>query len=496
MEAPTQNENAPQQCPVTSSQDQCPVTGDRSATEAAPRKKKEKSVTNYDDYIHEPNEQKLDHLPGDYGLPIVGHSLQYLKDPFPWAQEQYQKYGPLSRINITGSHGVAALGPELVQQVLLDQGKDFSSKMGFMERVTTFFEGSLIMEDFEHHKYQRRIMQTAFKNDALKHYTDEINKIYERAMQEWQTQDGQEIEFFMYVKGLLLEVAAEVFIGEKERGKRVEKLNQAFVDCVDALMYIFPVNLPGFVYRRGTKGKEYLQKFIGELLPQKRAGDGKDMLSHFSREKDEYGEYFTDKEVIDQTIFLLFAAHDTTTAAITHTIYFLARHPEVKEKLYQECLALGKDQLDYEDLADMTYMQMVFNEVQRMRPSVPSVPRRTVREVEMAGHKVPAHTMVFIFPRFSHWMEEYWTEPTKFDPERFSPERAEHKSHPFAFHPFGGGAHKCIGMHFAQMEYKCFLYKFLLAYDFEPRHKKEPFMQSFPLPKPKDNMPIKLIKRK
>jgi len=103
--------------------------------------------------------------------------------------------------------------------------------------------------------------------------------------------------------------------------------------------------------------------------------------------------------------------------------------------------------------------------------------------------------MVYNLPRFSHWMEEYWTEPTKFDPDRFSPERAEHKKHSFIFHPFGGGAHKCIGMHFSQMEYKCFMYKFMLKFDFESRHKKEPYMQSLPLPKPADNMPIMLIKR-
>lgn len=452
-------------------------------------------ISDYNSYVNEPNNRDLDHLPGDYGPPFVGHTFKFLKDPFNWAQGQYKKYGLLSRVNTTGSRGVIALGPDLVQQVMLDTGRDFSSKMGFMDRVATFFSGSLIMEDFEHHKHQRRIMQSAFKNDSLKYYTEEINGIYDRALQEWDGDVGDTIHFFQHVKNLLLEVAAEIFIGETERGERVEKLNQAFADCVNGTMYLFPVNLPGFTLYKGLQGKKFLQQFFGDLVPKKRLGDGKDMLSFFCKEKDEEGNYFSDEEIANQTIFLLFAAHDTTTAAITHTIYYLARYPEVKEKLYQECLALGKDTLDYEDLNSVPYMQQVFNEVQRIRPSVPMVPRRTIRDVEMAGHKVPAHTMVYTFPRFSHWMEEYWTEPGKFDPDRFSPERAEHKQHPFLFHPFGGGAHKCIGMHFSQMEYKCFLYKFMLRYDFEARHKKEPFMQSLPLPKPVDDMPVKLIRR-
>lgn len=53
--------------------------------------------------------------------------------------------------------------------------------MGFMACVATFFGDSLIMEDFEHHRHQRRIMQSAFRTDALRHYTAEINAICARA---------------------------------------------------------------------------------------------------------------------------------------------------------------------------------------------------------------------------------------------------------------------------------------------------------------------------
>jgi len=455
------------------------------------------AVAAYGDYIHQPNCEKLDHIPGDFGLPVLGHTFSYLKDPLPWTQERYKKYGLLQKVSTTGTKGLLALGPDLVQQVLLDTERNFSSKMGFHDRVQKFFEGSLIMEDFEHHKHQRRIVQAAFKNDAMKHYTREINRIYDRALNEWEKDVDQTIPFFMYIKDLLLVVAAEIFAGETDyKGQRVRQLNEAFLDAVNGIMYIFPINLPGFVYHKGMKGKEFLQQFFGSMIDQKRAGDGKDMLSFFSREKDEYGNYFTKEEVTNQAIFLMFAAHDTTTAAITHTIYYLARNPHVKEKLQKEVDSIPLDGLAWEDQEKVPYMQMVFNEVQRIRPSVPVVPRRTIRECMMAGHRVPAHTMIYVMPRFTHWMEEYWDKPHVFDPERFSPERNEHKKHAFQFHPFGGGAHKCIGMHFSQMEYKNFLFKFMKRYDFEARHKKpDIYMQTFPLPKPSDDMPIVMRKR-
>lgn len=456
-----------------------------------------KVIEPYGDYIHQPNNNQLDHIPGDYGLPLIGHTIGYIKDPLTWAQERYKKYGLLQRVATTGLRGVLALGPDLSQQVLLDTERNFSSKMGFHDRVQKFFEGSLIMEDFEHHKHQRRIVQNAFKNDALQHYTREINRIYDRALDEWESDIGKTIPFFMYIKELLLIVAAEIFAGETEyKGDRVKYLNKAFLDATNGLMYLVPWNIPGFVYHTGMQGKRNLQNFFSPLIDQKRRGDGLDMLSIFSRATDENGEFFSHKEVTDQAIFLMFAAHDTTTAAITHAIYYLARNPDIKAKLYKEIDSIELDGLLWEDQEKLPYLQMVFNEVQRIRPSVPSVPRRTIRECEMAGHKIPANTMVFTLPRFTHWMEEYWPNPHVFDPERFSPERAEHKKHPFQFYPFGGGAHKCIGMHFAQMEFRNFLFKFMKRYDFEARHKKpDVYMQTFPLPKPSDEMPIVIRRR-
>jgi cytochrome P450 len=189
---------------------------------------------------------------------LLGHTFSYIKDPLlAWAQERYKKYGPLQRIATTGVRGVLALGPDLAQQVMLDTDRNFSSKMGFIDRVQKFFEGSLIMEDFEHHKHQRRIVQGAFKNDALQHYTREINRIYDRALDEWEADAGKTIPFFMYIKDLLLVVAAEIFAGETSyKGDRVRFLNQAFLDAVAGLMYIVPWNIPGFTYHTGHERQE------------------------------------------------------------------------------------------------------------------------------------------------------------------------------------------------------------------------------------------------
>ena len=80
--------------------------------------------------------------------------------------------------------------------------------------------------------------------------------------------------------------------------------------------------------------------------------------------------------------------------------------------------------------------------------------RRTVRDTELLGYYIPKGTNVIAYPGMNHRLPEIWTDPEKFDPDRFAEPRYEHKRHRYAFAPFGGGAHKCIGMVFGQLEVK------------------------------------------
>ena len=78
-----------------------------------------------------------------------------------------------------------------------------------------------------------------------------------------------------------------------------------------------------------------------------------------------------------------------------------------------------------------------------------------------------------------------------FDPLRFTDE-AQRARHRFAFIPFSGGAHMCIGVHFAYMQAKCFAFHFLqnLKVTLEPGY--IPVWQMWPIPKPKDGLRVTL----
>ena len=141
----------------------------------------------------------------------------------------------------------------------------------------------------------------------------------------------------------------------------------------------------------------------------------------------------------------------------------LAANPQWQEKLREEVTALGvapDAPTSFDHLEAMPLAEMAFKEAMRLRPPVPSIPRRATRDFSFGGYQIPAGTLVGLNPLFTHHMPEIWPDPDAFDPMRFTDE-AQRGRHRFAFVPFGGGAHMCLGLHFAYMQAKCFARHFL-----------------------------------
>jgi cytochrome P450 len=195
----------------------------------------------------------------------------------------------------------------------------------------------------------------------------------------------------------------------------------------------------------------------GEIANRRGAPDGDrmDILSLLLAARNEAGEGFTDKEIRDQVMTLMFAGHDTAASTLAFMMYELARHPEVREKLYEEQdRVLGGDPPDIERLErEMPYLEMVLDEVLRLYPPAWIGPRRAVRDFEFNGHGVFRGTHVNYSSWASHRLPEVFPEPEVFIPERFTRERKAALPRG-AYIPFGGGRRICIGKRFAQTEVK------------------------------------------
>lgn len=428
-------------------------------------------------------------MPGMPGLPVIGNGLAFLSDPIGSGLRASAQLGPVFWNNALGLTMVSMAGPDANQFVLRNRGDLFSNNQGWDYFIGKFFHRGIMLLDFEEHRHHRGIMQAAFKRPVMERHLALMNPAIERGIAKWQP--GKRFEVLTAIKQLTLDIATEIFMGE-ELGPEADRINKAFVDCVRAGTSLVRFPVPGGRWKKGLDGRKVLEDFFYSRVAQKRAHPTDDLFSRLCQAEDEHGRRFSDDDIVNHMIFLMMAAHDTSTITLSAIFYYLGKHPEWQVRLRREALALGKRDVTYEDLEKLHDAGLVMKEALRLYSPVHVIPRKTVKDVEFMGYRIPKGTFIVISPAVTHMMPQWWSDPERFDPERFSEGRAEHKRHPYMYVPFGGGAHMCIGLHFAEMQVKTILHHVLQRFEWGvPAGYRMPTDYTT-LPVPADRLPVRL----
>jgi cytochrome P450 len=442
-------------------------------------------------YLKERKKPDLSHIPESKGMPILGHIYWVVKDLHQWLKDQEKALGPVFKFKALGKEFVFILGPEANRLLLQNEDNTFSNHIASRGIVRKLLDDNVLALDFAHHKSTRKALQAAFKRKAIEGHIELMNPVMRNSIESWPT--NLTIPACDHIRKLLLDTGAKVFLG-LDIGPEANTMNDAFVELVKGGgSFLRKENWPFTAYAKGVKARQRMDDFVYANIAKRRASteEGRDIFSQLCNAKDDDGNYFTDEEICNQIIFILFAAHDTTSSVLSSAFYHLASDLELQEELRQEVLSLDKDHLEFDDFDKMEKIGWTMQESLRMYPPVPLYPRFAIKDFEFAGCKIPANTPVFGSGVHSHHMEEYWSNPYKFDPMRFSPERAEDKKHFFQYIPFGGGAHKCLGLHFAQVQGKMSMFYFLKNYKIEKNPDMKEFkFKHYPMTFPTDGLPL------
>ncbi|XP_061400141.1 cytochrome P450 4d8-like [Musca vetustissima] len=185
------------------------------------------------------------------------------------------------------------------------------------------------------------------------------------------------------------------------------------------------------------------------------------------------GEPLSNEDIREEVDTFMFEGHDTTATALSCTLYLLARHPEVQEKLLDEIHnVFGKDNLkpfSLMSLNELKYMECVIKESLRLFPPVPIIAREIKEDFRYKHSKlgegvIPAGTELVIgiykMSRDAFTFEN----PTQFTPERHM--KPLGKS--FDYLPFSAGPRNCIGQKFAMYEMKVTLAHIIREYELLP----------------------------
>jgi cytochrome P450 len=397
--------------------------------------------------------------PGPQGFSFA-RTLEAARDPLPLLLGLYEEHGPIFSVRLLHSPVIFMLGPESNHFVTVAHPENFHwRESSFGDLIPLLGDGLLTIDD-AYHDRAREIMMPAFHREQVS--ASVAAMVAEATPAIERLHSGEVVDIYEWMRNLAMRIAMRALLGldPDEAGKgaaAAEHFERALgFDGID--FHLRLLRGPGSPWSKMTRSRAVLDEIVYGEIAQRRAdpdASRMDILSLLVGVRDEAGEGFTDKEIRDQAMTLMFAGHDTSTSTLTFMMHELARHPDVLVKLCEEQdRVLGGKAPDIERLErEMPYLDMVLDEVLRLYPPAWIGPRRAVRDFEFGGHRVSRGAYVNYCSWASHRLPEVFPEPEAFIPERFERERKAALPRG-AYVPFGGGRRICIGKRFGQTEVK------------------------------------------
>jgi cytochrome P450 len=406
--------------------------------------------------------RQLAHLPHCGHRPILA-DLRFLRDSLAFARDVHARCGPVSHGVLFARAQVLLMSAEANEAVLADREGAYCARGGWEPLLGRLFPGGLIMRDGDDHRRHRRWMLPALRREALARHIARMVPAIEAAADRWAA--GPHLDVHAAIRELTLGIALETFLGVAP-GSSARAIGADYEALVDASAAVLRLPLPGTRHARGRAARGRLEHFLHRLATERVRAPGQDLFSQLCVAAAQGGDAPTRAELVDHMVFLLMAAHDTTTSALVTTVASLAVEPQWQDRLADEIAqvaATASAASGDGEVAEVLRLDRLercgwaLREALRLYPPIPTLARSAAREVTLHGHRIPAGAPVTLFPLLVQRDPRWWTDPDRFDPLRFSPERAEHRRHPGIWTPFGGGAHMCLGMNFAELQSRAVL---------------------------------------
>jgi len=429
-------------------------------------------------------------IPGARGWPLIGQTIPFLRDPIGFLNCRQARYGDVFRMLVFGMEVIVLAGAEANRQVLVREGERFPNR-AFPHIADKLFPNAVLFSEGEKHRRQRNLLKQAFRKDALRGYLPEMERSLAGRLEGWK--GGGAMRVYPEMKALTLDMAGRIFYGLEllDNDRQWKRPLERVLHAGAAL----PLAIPFTPYWRGLRARKQLVGQLTQLVAARRAQGREDLVSRLCRGTEEAGRQLSDTEMVDQLIFFLVAAHDTTSSALTSLFFLLGRHPEWQDRLRVESRHFyAQGRFAYERMGELPLLQQTFSEALRLYPPLVVYSRRAEAAAEVNGYRIPAGSRVFVLPHFSQTVRGPWENPAVFDPTRFRAPAPEVQACPHAYIPFGAGAHFCLGYGFAQGQVLYVMSTILARYRWRLlKEYAEPFYP-FPFQWPRDGLWVEILK--
>jgi cytochrome P450 len=397
--------------------------------------------------------------PGPKGLPVLGVSLDLLRDPLKLMRTAAREYGDVVRIPVILESRILLNHPDYIQQVLIFQQSKFHKSVLTKQTTERLLGQGLLISEGDFWRRQRRLAQPAFHRQRINQYAPAMLECAEMKAREWRA--GETRNMAEEMMELTLEAAVRTLFGTtlpgeaQQVGRAMTFLMRYSLRRARSPLQI-PAGWPTPKNRRAAKEFEFLDSLVYRIISERKAqGNANrhaDLLSMLMGAMDEDGTQMTPKQLRDETMTLFLAGHETTALTLSWAWYLLSRNPGAEARMHEELSGvLGGRVPGVADLERLPYLNAVISEVLRMYPPAYIMARTSIAPCSIGGYDFPVGSTILVSQWVMHRDERYYDDPDTFRPERWLEGLAEHLP-AGAYFPFGDGPRRCIGQGFALLE--------------------------------------------
>ena len=374
-----------------------------------------------------------------------------------------QKYGDTIYIKLQQKDVYILSNPDYIEQIFTRDYKLFSKARA--AELRPFLGNGLLLNEGESHRQHRKIIQPLFLPKSIKSYSNIMVDNIKHISDNWQ--DNTTIDVLQEMTMLAMGVMTESLFGINFRDRDTfSKVSDSFTNILESFTQVHEPVKNILVEESTNENKkqnkfqdslDYLNQKIYTLMDhiKKTNPEKPNLISHLMKAKDpDSGEIgLPEKQIRDEIMIFLFAAHDTTSTALTWSLAYLATNQVIQDKLQKELDSVleGGRVPTGDDLPKLEYAEKIFKETLRIRPSVWALSRLTNEEYKIGEYVIPNSSVIFMSQYAMHNSPKYYIDPDIFNPERWTKEFL-FKLPRFAYFPFGGGIRSCIGETFAVQE--------------------------------------------
>ncbi len=437
----------------------------------------------------------------------IKNIFRFVKNPITVLNEYLQLGGDTFCLYLgIGNKAMVTTNPKLIRHVLQKNHRNYRKSPLVVEQLAHFIGRGLLTSEGAYWLQQRRLIQPGFHREKLIGLMEILVREIDDYVRNLEIRSEMNVSVDMAEEMTELTfnlVAKSLFSSDIEKGV-LDQLSRDFnnIQAFMARQIRLPFLRSWFKFTGEFKKHEEIARslkgIVLNIIHQRKESeqDHDDLLSMLMNARyEDSGKGMTDQQLLEESLILLIAGHETTANALAWSWYLLSQHPQVVDQIRKEIdEVLGHEELTFQILPRLKYLNAVLQEAMRLFPPAWITERIPINDDQFEGMILPKNRIIGIYIYGVHHAPEYWPDPEKFDPSRWMGDKKKNQI-PFSYLPFGGGPRLCIGNNFAMMEMQLLMIRMIPRFDLQLSDEYPVENEPLITLRPKNGVHIRLSRR-